>query len=422
MKRPELIVVWIVFILLGMSLFLFTNKNRIYTKADAEGYYMYLPALTIFGFDDLPVRTTEQFSRIEKTGRYYTKYTAGVALMQSPFYAIASLISGYSKEYAMDGYSRQYQRMILLSAVFYAMAGLGLLYTFLRKQFSVFISALAVLAIFLGTNTYYYTVEESGMSHIYSFFLWVLLICISDRIYRKPAWKWFVVLSLVISLLVFIRPTNIIASVVVLGWNMTDLRSRVTFIKEQFLKYVILPVPFIMLSAGQLLLWRYMAGSFVLFSYSEEPGFIYFLRPKILQVLFHVHNGLLIYAPILLLSVAGLIIGIVRKAPNFRILGFVLISLTYVIGSWWTWWFGGAFGHRCYVDVMAIFAIGIAYFFQQVSLSRYIAIKWIIGVVTIFFMYYSIRMTEIYAYPWEGPGFMWAQFWEKVKEAVCILK
>lgn len=411
-------IVFLILFVFGLSLFIGTNHKRIYTWSDAEGYYLYLPALTLYGFRDIPVRTEGQFHRSEKTGRYYDKYTAGVAIMEAPFFGIAMILSGVDKLYTIDGYSRPFQRMILFGSIFYAMTGIGLLYYILRKHYTVFISIVAVISVFLGTNMYYYTVREPGMAHIYSFFLWVVLIWLTENIYKNPKWQKFLWLSVVISLLVFIRPTNIIAALVILGWNMQDWKERWNFIKLHFSKYVLLPIPLIILSVWQLLLWKHMYGSFVVFSYNEEPGFIYLTSPKILNVLFHVHNGLFIYAPILVLSVLGLIFGIGKRVANFRLMAIILVLFTYIFGSWWSWWFGGAYGHRCYVDLMPFFAISIAYFFDIVSRSSFNSLKGILGALTIFLLFYSIRMTEIYSSPWDGPGFMWPQFWEKVNMAL----
>lgn len=405
--------------IVALLLFIKSDNQRIYTTSDAEGYFLYLPALTIYGFDDVPVITQQQFHRSEVTGRYYDKYTAGVAIMEAPFYGMACILAGVDTLYQIDGYSRPFQRMVLFGAMFYAFFGLGMLYFFLRKKYSIGISGIVIISIFMGTNMYYYTMREPGMSHVYSFFLWTLLFWQTEKIYKAPDWKNFIFLSVIISLLVFIRPTNIIASLVILLWNMNDWRVRWEYFKTHFRKFIILPVPLLIFAAGQLFLWMHMHGSFVAFSYNEEPGFIYLLKPKVLNVLFHVHNGLLIYAPILIFSLLGLVMGIEKRVANFRLITIILLLFTYVFGSWWAWWFGGAYGHRCYVDLLPLFGIVMAYFLDVLKRSSFDTLKGITGAVMIFLIYYSVRMTEIYASPWDGPGFMWPQFWENVGRAIC---
>lgn len=72
--------------------------------SDAEGYYLYLPALFINGgFEDLAVRSEVQFPLFEDTNKRFTKYTYGVALMELPFFLLAHLIGSIMGE--ADGYS-----------------------------------------------------------------------------------------------------------------------------------------------------------------------------------------------------------------------------------------------------------------------------------------------------------------------------
>ena len=37
---------------------------------------------------------------------------------------------------------------------------------------------------------------------------------------------------------------------------------------------------------------------------------------------------------------------------------------TYLIASWWDWQFGGSYGHRGFVDVLPLFALGLAAAFE----------------------------------------------------------
>ncbi len=69
-----------------------SHENNVKTKniifSDQEGYYMYLPALFIYGgFDQYPIRTKEQFGYYQNTKKVFTKYTCGVALMEMPFFS-----------------------------------------------------------------------------------------------------------------------------------------------------------------------------------------------------------------------------------------------------------------------------------------------------------------------------------------------
>lgn len=418
MKPKELYIIGAFLALIALTIYSASNKSANYSWSDAEGYYMYLPALTIYGFSDIPLRTPGQFPKNERTGRHYDKYTAGVALMQLPFYCLASVYAGVSTKYEVDGYAPPFQWSILLAALFYVFCGLFMLYRYLRKNYSSIVSVAALICIFFGTNLFYYTYWEPGMAHAYAFFLWVMLICYADKIYETSSWKNFFTLSVIISLLVFIRPSNAVGAILILFWNAGNLRTRFQFIARHFTKYAILILPFLFFGILQLLLWRHMNGETLFYSYTSEPGFIYFNKPKIGNVLFHVHNGLFIYAPILALSVIGLFVGVIRKQQNFILIATILALSTYVFASWWAWWFGGAYGHRCYVDLLPLFAIPIAYLFQLLSRTRIFEINILSFLVCAILIYYSIQMTIAYRSPWDGPNFGWAEYWAIFREVV----
>lgn len=411
----EITIVGGILLVLGLVFYLTANKNTQYILSDSEGYYMYLPALTIYGgFGDIPIKTS-QFSKVKTTGNYYNKYTAGVAIMQLPFYTIAAIYARMNKKYAVDGYSRPFQRSVLFAALFYVFSGLFFLYKILRDKFSRVVSIATLLCVFFGTSLFYYTHEAPGMSHAYSFFLWVLLIWNTRKIYSNPSWSNFIILSIVIGLLVFIRPSNVLAALLIAFWDFSSIRDRWQYIKRHFVKYIILPLPLIILIVIQLALWQHMLGETVFFSYNHEPGFIYLASPKIGNVLFHVHNGLFIYAPILVLFFFGLLMGILNGKKNFILFLVILIFATYIFGSWWAWWFGGAYGHRAYVDLLPLLCIPFAFLLQEVLASRYKAIKLATVTACLVLVYYSIRMTRAYSSPWDGPDFGWSEYWSIVR-------
>ena len=93
-----------VFFFLFSVIYIVLDKSsfKSYIFSDAEGYYMYLPAVFIYGgFEDIPVRTTGQFFRYEATNKYFTKYTCGVALMQLPFFFLSATALLQSRKYLL---------------------------------------------------------------------------------------------------------------------------------------------------------------------------------------------------------------------------------------------------------------------------------------------------------------------------------
>lgn len=396
-----------------------TFGAKLITYSDAEGYYLYLPALFIYGdFKSIPIKSPGQFTKMESTGNVYDKYTFGVSIMQLPFFLVADLYAAKSNR-QRDGYSKPYQIAIALAGFSYGFLGLYLIFLALKVRFQKTHVLLALIALLFGTNLLHYIFIEPGMSHVYSFFLVALMILYTPKLYEDHSWRRFFVYSMIVSLIVFIRPSNIVIVLYYLFYQVTSvekLKGRINFIRENIAKHFLLIIPFLILSFIQIMIWHDMVGERVIFSYNNEPGFIYWSNPKMLNVLFHVHNGLFIYAPVLLFAVAGLLMGLFQKKGDTLVILIILLVSTYIFGSWWAWWFGGAYGHRCYIELLPFFAFGLVLLFQVLDHSRYrilqVAIFGLIGLC----IFYSLKLMAKYLPPWDGPGWTWDTWWEAVSK------
>jgi len=126
-------------------------------------------------------------------------------------------------------------------------------------------------------------------------------------------------------------------------------------------------------------------------------------------VLFDAQNGWLLYSPVLLFLFWGLIMK--RKDPRISSLGtaILLVVITYVFASWASWSFGGAFGHRCYIDYYAIFAFPLAITMENILNAKSYYLKIPLLLVIALFCYYSVGMATAYFThgTWDGPGWRW---------------
>lgn len=154
-----------------------------------------------------------------------------------------------------------------------------------------------------------------------------------------------------------------------------------------------------------MLYWYEMTGEWIHYSYTGEH-FAYWNRPKIAAVLFDSQNGLFPYSPMVLLMVAAIFPAIrVRKYQAFSITVIFVLS-TYVFASWWAWWFGGAFGHRSYIELYALLALPFAGMIAAVFRNRFVILRVGFILLLILLMAYSVRMSYLYAHlpgPWDGP-------------------
>jgi hypothetical protein len=328
-------------------------------RADAAGYYVYLPAVFNFGFRASGVDTT----LLERAGhgfrlnmdadRVQTKYPCGTALLQLPFYVVAESIAGWG---TTDGFTSVHQRAVESAAVFYWALALLLLWSALHAWCRPPAWALAVvlLGISFGTNVFFYAVRQPGYSHIYSFFavslaIWALITRVLGTGSRSGWWIFHAACALIL----LIRAIDIIAVAGLYAWVLAE---RAVLLRD--VRFWAGQVGFCALFAlPQLTYWKHAFGSWIIDSYPGET-FAYWYAPHIVKELFSPNNGLLPYAPFLLLLPPGLIVLHRSKRHLVWIITGVLLLMVYACASWWAWDFGCGYGCRPAVQYMPFVAIG----------------------------------------------------------------
>ncbi len=371
---------------------------------DAVGYYIYSPAFFIYGFDasKLPEKITEKTGEgfiINENGKIVTRYSCGVAILQSPVFLAVHWIAGFTGQ-EQDGFSGIYHLVTSLAAILYSFLGILFLWHFLQNYFNKWISSLAVLTVFTGTNLLYYTIDATGMSHVYSFFLFALLLVLSKKYFLETEYrsrlKYFIPLSIASSLIILIRPTNLAFVGLVFLLDVRKWQDFTARLRQIFspVNIAILVVSFVLVFLPQMIYWKYSSGSVVTDSYAGY-GFTNWTSPKIREFLFSTNNGLFTYNPLYFMVLAALIFMIVKKEMNGWFILAVFGGLIYVFSSWFIFSFGCGFGSRNFVEYTTIFALPLGYFYQN-FLKRKI-IKWAIVVpVIVVAVFVNVRLTSSY--------------------------
>jgi hypothetical protein len=334
-------------------------------------YYSYLPAIFIhqdltFEFiNELPPdEKREIWTLVAPNGKKVQKMTMGMAMMYAPFFGMAHLVANL-QDYTADGYSWIYHLFIALSALFFSIAAIFIQRELLLRYFDEKVVSFTLLAIALGTNYYYYTTSEGPMSHIYNFFLISLFVWQTVKWLETYHWKNAIWIGISFALITLIRPINVLVILIPLFYSVRSFAEFVLRIKDIFTHYFqILLILFLfgMIIFPQIWYWHMNTGDWIYYSYSDERFF--FNDPRILEGLFSYRKGWLIYAPIMSLSIIGLFVLWTRsKASKFKIaILLYFIAHTYIIYSWWCWWYGGGFGSRSMIDATAIMSIPLAAF------------------------------------------------------------
>lgn len=330
-------------------------------RADAEGYYAYLPAFLIY--QDFSLAKADFYQPQSKflvypaiyfnssTNNYINKYPLGVALLVLPFFVLAHLVSGLAG-LPLTGYTFLYQHFVGLAGIFYLALGLFFLAKLYRNFFSRKVVLLTLLSLVFATNLFHYATFDSLMSHVYSFSLISLFLYQVHLWQKNPTKAKSIIIGFLIGLIFLVRNINLAFVLILLP-----------FVKKHRKYFPSIAFSFLIVCLPQLLYWYSVAGKFILFSYQSE-GFNFY-NPKILQVLFFPRKGLFFWAPIFLLGLLAIKDLKKRIGPLFSSFLFVLPLFLYLVSSWYDWAYGASFGNRVFIDTYPLLGFFLASFFEK---------------------------------------------------------
>jgi hypothetical protein len=381
------------------------NQSRV-INADGKGYYDYLPATFIYHDLNFNYTDTLQTSLYVNgysngylktvNGKQINKYFPGVSILWTPFFLGAHYYA-LNHDIIADGYSWPYQRSIFYAAIFYLWIGL----VFTRKVLTLlginsWVILLIQITLTLGTPLIHYTQFEPAFTHVYSFTLIAAFTYFSFKYIKETKLKHILIAGLILGLITIVRPVNLMAALVILLY-FNSLNNLLMFIFRLFteqLKHLLIAfIPFILVVSIVPLLWHFQTGQFFVWGYQDE-GFN-FLDPEFFNFLFSFKRGAFLHTPLLLIaSIGGAYSWIkTRKIYNAFSFLFVLTLITYVLSSWWSWYYGASFGSRPTIDFYIIFAIGLAQFINELKPKLFQ-----IGVSLCLLIFIPINLIQAYQY------------------------
>ncbi len=369
---------------------------------DVLSYYAYLPATYIYndlslGFvDKNPDFFREKFWPMKtKQGRYIIKTTMGLAWLYAPFFLIAHPLAQMSG-HAADGFSIPYKAALAFSCLFYLALGLFFLKRLLEAYFPQPVVALTLLAVTVGTNLLNYSTAEATMAHSYNFVLFSIFLYTGMKWHERRDLIRSILLGSLAGLIVLIRPTNILILIVFALWEVHDrpsLKGRILLFLKEIHLIGVMAAAFIVVWIPQMLYWKFISGSFWYYSYGTERFF--FLKPHILKGLFGFRKGWLLYTPMMGLALFGLGLMYTRMKTLFLpILLFTILNI-YVVLSWWSWWYGGGFGLRAFIESYSVLSIPFAVFVNWI-LDRRTLVQVVSFCLIFMFMALNLFQTKQY--------------------------
>ena len=348
------------------------NAPKIYS--DGFGYFVYLPAILYRDFQFDFVRNFEHPLTLERVyGGLINRYSMGVAIMESPFFFAAHVLSllrdAWTGSFTATGYSNLYQYFVLFGGVVYYGIGTILLYGLLIRYLNISkrIASITCILITYGTNLFHYASYDAGYSHVYSYMLLTLFLyylCWYEE--RDEANKNNIMHTCIVGVLAgmifMVRNVNIIFVVTyilygVIDWNSLKKRLFIVLKPKRVLPIILAGVVTIL---PQLFYWYAETGHWILYSYGSSNPSFYWLHPELINFLFSVRKGLFFWNPILIVPIIGIVYAYKNRNKLYTGLVLFLIMIIYLSSAWWGWYGGGSYGQRVAVDFMCIFAVFLA--------------------------------------------------------------
>lgn len=388
--------------------------DKIILGSDMEGYYQYLPHFFL--------RDWENFNHLPWAipfgeGKTISVFTCGVAILWTPFFLLAHLISLFFNLDA-DGYGNMYYGFVLIAALVYVYIGLVFLYKLAKKEFDKKISFRAVALFFLGTNIFYYTtILGAGMSHAYSFALVATYILLTHRYFQAPSARRALLMAIPFALAVLIRPTNIISGFYFFFFgikNWASLKERMIFWTQNAKTILIVALTGIVVALPQMAYWYKLSGQPIVYSY-QNYGFPYWSAPQISVVLFGKYNGWFLFTPLVLLALWGFFASFRKNRFNNLAVSLILVLAIYINASWWAPTFSAACGQRAMIDFLPFLFMPFAWVVNFID-GKSRKIQWLFWTIMLIILFFNIQFAFRYdpVQWWDSP-----MSWQKL---VNVLK
>jgi hypothetical protein len=293
-----------------------------------------------------------------RTGRIANRFAIGTSLAILPFMAAVHLfVRG-------DGYGAPYELAAGVGSALYAFLGLSLLYTLGRRRVGADRALVAILTIWLATPLVYYMTIEPLMSHAVSMGLVTALLA-AWMAARDTDWgpaRW-AVLGVLGGFAAIVRYQDaVFVTIPVIDAVATGAVWRKP--ARGALALLALVATFALVVSIQLFANVYYYGSPRPLGYPAPTAF-HWLTPAVGTVLFSLHSGLFVFAPVTLMALVGLY-ALWRAEPMpGALLALALVMQVYLIGAWLSPDQGAAFGNRMLLSSTPVFALGLMQFLAR---------------------------------------------------------
>jgi hypothetical protein len=366
-----------IIILFLIFCYIFHINGGAHFSIDDKKYYSYVKSLLIDGdldfqneYQELQVQDSYHLNFRTKAGRPPNVYPPGSMVLWLPFFILIHLllkiIAHFDLGLLTNGIIQPYRNAVGLATIFYACLAFSIIYRMLKDYVKKYVAIISVLLIILSTFLIYYIIFTPLMSTVCEAFVATLFTFLWLKQRKKESIFLNFILGFVGGLLIFIRLTFIVFLFlplidIIKNFIMSKNKKNFAAIKSNCWLWLSLLGGIVLGAIPLLLVWKAVYGEWLV---SFSRYFPWLTSPFILQVLFSWRHGLISWSPVILFSLLGLIVLIIKqKDIGFAFITIFLLIL-YINSSTTAWHGDGAFGARRFSCLIFLFAFGLAFFFD----------------------------------------------------------
>ena len=365
--------------------------------SDGRGYFIHLPGLLV----DHDLDDSNNRARFHMA--HPNHWPVGLAVAWSPFYLVGHGVS-LAEEHLLGrpsehGNGFPEQLACCLATIAYGSATVALTYLFLGRWYEPRLSLLATLGLFGGTNLAYYTICEPYMSHAVCAF-WVALMAYVGLQEKSMTYRRAMLLGLLAGLAALTRPQAGLFLLVPMVWSLAPSATSVSSVYRNLPPLIFAGLLSLAVFYPQVMLWKSLDWEEPTAQISTSQSITaeddrfnlldvvsstnqQWLSPKWTWALFDPSCGLVLWHPLTLLALLGLIL-LLRSKPRVAaacLMG-IVIQL-YVVASWWGQ--GQSFGGRMMCNCFILLAPGLVFWFSKAPRSA-TAVVSALGLLNLFAM------------------------------------
>jgi len=360
-------------------------------STDGLGYYCYLPAAVLD--HDLDFSTAFRTVRPQggplstartATGMTPNPWPVGTAVLWLPFFllahALAIALNAFGAGIRLDGYGYWHQAFVLAGSIVYGGLALGLAFGVARRVASSASALWATVLLLCAGNLVYYMTAEPSMAHPASAFAVGLFYWSWIRLRGETGLRRPLLLGISLGLIAMVRAQEVLLALVPLAADFVHAAQRqwdgesdavTTWLRRVLLTAVTAAIVFLPQAAASHVIFGHWWTPPQLFD-DLPPGqsFISWSSPHFADALFSAWRGLFSWHPVYALALLGLppLWRKNRALATAVVVG--VLGQAYVIGCWFYWWQGRAFGARTFIGCLPLFAASLAALFDAVAARR----------------------------------------------------